>query len=433
MNCGVDQSPLTGTPHELELTELQAIMTSLRLKPAWIIVLLGMLCVVTPFAIDMYLPSFASIAKDFKTTTSAISLSLSSYFIGFALGQIIYGPFLDRFGRKRPLYFGLVIYILASIGCAQSHSIHTFIAFRFIQALGGCVAQVAAIAMVRDFFPVKESAKILSMLFLIIGISPLLAPTVGSALVSALGWRWIFIILGTYAFITFALVASLLPEGHTPDTSISLRLGPIARNFWTIFKHPQFSAYSLAGAFSFGGLFGFVAGSPIIFMDGFHMSTKAFGLTFAVLVMAFIGGSQVNIVLLRRFSSQRIFFHALLLQVFSGLLFLIGTRMHLLSLPALMVLFFFFLLSIGLTCPNAGAIGLAPFSRDLGSASALGGFLQAGIGSLVSTGIGFLGASSVITLMAGSAFVALIILIAGKTRIVEFAETSEGEAVSAMH
>ena len=408
-------------------------MTSFRQKHAWIIFLLGLLSVVTPFAIDMYLPAFSRMAGDFKTTTTVISLSLSSYFIGFALGQILYGPLLDRFGRKRPLYFGLILYILASIGCAQAHSIHALIALRLIQALGGCAAQVAAIAMVRDFFPVKESAKVLSLLFLIIGVSPLLAPTIGSALVSALSWRWIFILLGANAFIILTLTFTLLPEGHTPDASISLMPKPIIQSFWTIFRQPQFITYALAGAFSFAGLFAFVAGSPMIFMEGFHMSPKAFGLTFAVLVMGFIGGNQVNVFLLRRLSSQRIFFHALLFQVFTGLIFFAGTRTHVIGLPAMLVLFFFFLLSIGLTAPNAAALGLAPFSRDTGSASALLGSLQAGIGSLISTGIGVLGASAIVTLMAGTAFAALIILIAGRTRIVELTETSESEAVSVLH
>src|SRR4029077_5825710 len=127
-------------------------MTSLRHKRTWIIFLLGLLSVVNPFAIDMYLPAFSPIAGNFKTTTSVISLSLSSYFIGFAVGQILYGPLLDRFGRKRPLYFGLILYILASIGCAQAHSIDALVALRFVQALGGCAAQVAAI-----FFPVLWS------------------------------------------------------------------------------------------------------------------------------------------------------------------------------------------------------------------------------------------------------------------------------------
>src|SRR6201992_3492874 len=118
-----------------------------RLHNTWILVLLGALCVVTPFAVDMYLPAFSAIAAEYGTTTSEISLSLSTYFVGFALGQILYGPLLDRFGRKRPLYFGLAVYVLASVGCAQAHDIRAFIVFRLIQALGGCAAQVASIAM----------------------------------------------------------------------------------------------------------------------------------------------------------------------------------------------------------------------------------------------------------------------------------------------
>jgi DHA1 family bicyclomycin/chloramphenicol resistance-like MFS transporter len=408
-------------------------MTSLRYKHAWIIFLLGLLSVVTPFAIDMYLPAFSRIAGDFRTTTSAIALSLSSYFIGFALGQIIYGPLLDRFGRKRPLYFGLVLYILASIGCAQAHSIHALIALRFVQAIGGCAAQVAALAMVRDFFHARESAKIFSLLFLIIGVSPLLAPTIGSALVAALGWRWIFFILGAYASVTLALIFLFLPEGHTPDASISLMPKPIVQGFWAILRQPQFITYALAGAFSFAGLFAFVSGSPILFMDGYHLSTKAFGLVFAVLVMGFIGGNQVNVFLLRRFSSQHIFYYALLFQVFTGLVLFAGTRSHFIGLPATLVLFFFALLSIGLTYPNAAAIGLAPFSRDAGSASALLGFLQAGTGSLISTGIGVLGPSSIVTLSSGTALIALLILIAGRKRIIELTVSPEGEAVWAVH
>lgn len=404
-------------------------MTSPHRNHAWIIFLLGLLSVVTPFAIDMYLPAFSRVASDLGTTTSVIALSLSSYFIGFALGQILYGPLLDRFGRKRPLYVGLVLYIVASVGCAMAQSVHALIVLRFVQAIGGCAAQVAALAMVRDFFHAKESARIFSLLFLIIGVSPLLAPTFGSALVSAFGWRWIFIILGGYAFVTLALIFALLPEGHTPDTSISLKPKPIVRIFWFILKQPQFYTYALAGAFSFAGLFAFVSGSPILFMDGYHLSTKAFGLVFAVLVMGFIGGNQVNVFLLKRFSSQQIFFNALLFQVATGTVLFAGTHLHLLGLPGMMVLFFFFLLSIGLTYPNAAALGMAPFSRDAGSASALLGFLQAGTGALISTGIGVLGASAIVTLLSGSALVALVILVAGRTQIGELAEAIEGVPV----
>jgi MFS transporter, DHA1 family, multidrug resistance protein len=404
-------------------------MTSPKRNNTWIMLLLGSLCVVTPFAIDMYLPAFSKIAAEYKTTTSEISFSLSTYFVGFALGQLMYGPLLDRFGRKRPLYVGLVAYVLCSVGCAMAPSLRAFAILRFFEALGGCVAQVGAIAMVRDFFPVKESAKIFSLLFLMIGVSPLLAPTIGSAIVAGLGWRWIFGLLAAIAFVILALTFFLLPEGHEPDHSISLRPAPILNGFWTILKDPQFLTYTLAGAFSFAGLFTFVAGSPLIFMDGFHMDTKAFGIVFAVLVMGFIGGNQVNVFLLRKFTSQQIFFAALLAQVVIGALFFAGMRSHVLGLTATLILFFIFLSCIGLTYPNAAALGLARFSRDAGRASALLGFLQTGTGALISMGIGLLGVQAVIALLSSTALIALLILLVGRTNIVETIENDESETV----
>ncbi|MBT9329414.1 multidrug effflux MFS transporter [Paracidobacterium acidisoli] len=404
-------------------------MTSHKHNHTWIILLLGSLCVVTPFAIDMYLPAFATIAAEFGTTTSAISISLSTYFVGFALGQVIYGPLLDRFGRKRPLYVGLVIYILCSAGCAVSPSLQTFTVLRFLEALGGCVAQVAAIAMVRDFFPVKESAKIFSLLFLMIGVSPLAAPTVGSLIMAGPGWRWIFALLAAIAFVILMVTFFLLPEGHTPDHSVSLRPGPLLAGFQTIFRDRQFLTYTLAGAFSFAGLFAYVAGSPVIFMDGFHMGTKAFGIVFAVLVMGFIGGNQVNIFLLRRFSSRQIFFAALVVQVVTGLLFYAGMRGHLIGLNGTLVLFFIFLSCIGLTYPNGAALGLAPFSRDAGRASALLGFLQTGTGAVISLCIGLMGARAIALLLATTAVAGLAILLAGRAGLQEIVGSEETETV----
>jgi DHA1 family bicyclomycin/chloramphenicol resistance-like MFS transporter len=407
-------------------------MTAIKRNNTWIIFLLGSLCVVTPFAIDMYLPAFSKIAAEFNTSTSTISISLSTYFVGFALGQLIYGPLLDRYGRKRPLYVGLLIYVLCSIGCAAAPNFRTLVALRFLEALGGCVAQVGAIAMVRDFFPVKESAKVFSLLFLMIGVSPLLAPTIGSAIVAGAGWRWIFGLLAAIAFVILTLTFFLLPEGHEPDHSVSLRPEMMLRSFWAIIANSQFLTYALAGAFSFAGLFAFVAGSPIIFMDGFHMNTKAFGIVFAVLVMGFIGGNQVNVLLLRKFKSQQIFFAALLVQVVIGLLFFLGLRSHVIGLNGTLLLFFAFLSCIGLTYPNAAALGLAPFSKDAGRASALLGFIQTGTGALISMIVGILGVHAVISLLSASTLVALAILLVGRAVVGKTIEESEGE-VTVVH
>ena len=353
----------------------------------FLIALLGALSVISPFAIDMYLPGYAQVAADFGVAEAVISLTLSSYFIGLALGQIFYGPLLDRFGRKKPLYAGLGLFILSSIGCAFAPDIKTLIILRFLQAIGGCVAEVAALAMVRDFFPVKENAKILSLMFLFIALSPLLAPSAGGFVMLMASWRFVFLLMAIIVCIILALTIFFLPEGHQPDPGISLKPGPILREYWAILRHPRFATYGLSGAFSFAGLFTYVAGAPIIFMEGFGLNAHAFSAIFALLAMGFIGGSQLNILLLRRFDSEILFFHVLILQVITGFIFMLGSGAGWLDLYGTLALFFVFLGCAGLTYPNATALALAPFSRNAGSASALVGFLQMGIGALISTGI----------------------------------------------
>ncbi|WP_446743307.1 multidrug effflux MFS transporter [Silvibacterium acidisoli] len=396
-----------------------------------ILPLLGALCIISPFAVDMYLAAFSRIAAEFHTTSAEVSLSLSSYFIGFAIGQLIYGPLLDRFGRKRPLYVGMIAFVAGSIGCALVHDLRSLIVLRFFEALGVCVAQVAAVAMVRDFFPVKDSAKILSLLFLMIGSSPLLAPTIGGFLVGGIGWRWIFALLTAMGTIILLATWLLLPEGHTPDYSVSLKPGPMLAGYWSILRSAQFSVYAISGSLSFAALLAFVAGSPLIFMDGFHISARGFGIVFAVLVMGFIGCSQVNVFLLRRFTSQQIFLSALTTQVFAGTIFLLGSTMHLVDLRSTLFLFLVCLSCVGLTYPNAAAIAMAPFTRDAGRASALLGFAQMAIGSATTIGIGVLGVHSVVPFVAASAVSAMVLLLAGRGRIGELVEVEEGETLVA--
>lgn len=381
----------------------------------------------------MYLPAFSLVAKQFHTDTASISLSLSSYFVGFALGQVFYGPLLDRFGRKAPLAAGLVLYVAACFGCIYAPSLKMLVVLRLVQALGGCVAQVSAVAMVRDFFPAHQSARIFSLVFLIIGVSPLLAPTIGSLVMSWLGWTWIFVLLATIAAVILTVVLLFLPEPHAPDHAISLHPGQLVRTYLMVWKQPQFCTYAFAGAFSFSGLFSYVAGSPIIFMDGFHVSAQTFGIIFAVLTGGFIAGNQFNVVLLRYTSSGRIFAGALTIQVLTGLLFFAGTRLQWLSMTPTLILFFVFLSCIGLTYPNAAAIALAPFSRNVGSAAALLGFIQMGIGATTSLGIALFGVGAVIALLAGSALISVAILQIGRRFISESVSAADEETLILTH
>jgi DHA1 family bicyclomycin/chloramphenicol resistance-like MFS transporter len=385
-----------------------------------IILILGALSTVSPFSIDMYLPAFPQIAHDLGTTPAQISLSVSGYFIGLALGQLFYGPMLDRFGRKRPLYAGLGLFTVASFGCIAAPTPGLFIAFRLLQALGGCVAQVGSIAMVRDFFPARESAKILSLLLLVLSVSPLFAPSIGSLIATTVGWPWIFVFLAAFAVLLMAVIRFLLPEAHQGDRAISLLPRAVLEGFHQILVRPQFYTYAIGGAFAFAGLFVYVAGSPIIFIDGFHLGPNAYGLIFAALACAFIGGSQLNIWLSRRYEDHKVFRAAVICQNVIMLILVVGTFNGWYGLAGNIVLLLLYLPFCGIAYPNAAAIALAPFSKNVGSASAVLGFLQMGIGALASTGVGLLNATSslmVFVVMAATAVIGLVILLANHRRV----------------
>jgi DHA1 family bicyclomycin/chloramphenicol resistance-like MFS transporter len=384
-----------------------------------IILILGSLSTLSPFAIDMYLPAFPEIARALHTSAERVSLSVSSYFAGLAVGQLIYGPLLDRFGRKIPLYAGLALFAVASLLCLSARTVPALVAMRFLQALGGCAAQVAAMAMVRDFFPVHETARIISWLILILGVSPLLAPSVGSLVAAQWGWPWVFIILAVVALLNLTVCAVLLPHGHKTDPTVSLRPVPIFRNYAAVLQEPQFIVFASASAFALAGLLAYVAGAPIIFMDVFKVGPRQFGMIFAGLATGFIGSNQVNILLLRRWTSVQIFSSALLFAFPVTVVLLVGTMLGFGLWPTL-VLLFVALASVGLTGPNGAALAISAFSRNIGSASAMLGFLQIGISGVASVAIGIADAHGLLPValvLSATSGIALAIYRIGRQRI----------------
>jgi len=381
------------------------------------IFVLGSLTALGPFSIDMYLPGFEDIAHSLNTSVATVALSLSSYFIGISLGQLLYGPLLDRYGRKRPLYAGLALYIVSTIICMQARDINTLIILRFIQAVGSCAAQVAAMAMVRDLFGPKESAKVFSLLLLVLGASPMIAPTAGGYIVVNFGWRTIFLVLTILGVLIAALSIFLLPESYAADKNFSLHPRPIIKNFISVFREPQFLVFVLVQSLAFAGLLAYVSGSPIVFMNIFHVDKKTYGWIFAFLSVAFIGLSQFNSLLLKKYSSEQIIWVALTGQVLVAVLFLAGNIAGWYGLPQTILFIFLFLGCLGFTNPNAAALSLAPFSKNAGTASALLGALQMGIGALASMGIGAFSSTSatpMIAIMTTTSLAALLILIIGK-------------------
>ncbi len=404
-----------------------------RQKYIQIILILGSLTALGPFSIDMYLPGFSAIAKDLNTTVNNVSLSLSAYFIGISAGQLLYGPLLDRFGRKKPLYIGLLVYILSSLGCALCTDIDAFIFLRFIQAVGSCAATVASMAMVRDLFPVKDSPKVFSLLMLVVGLSPMLAPTIGGYVIAAYGWHTVFVIL-MFMGIGILLAARFgLPHTRPADPTVSLKPKPIINGFIGVLREPQFYTYAFSGAIAFSGLFTYVAGSPILFMDIFKVDEKTYGWIFAFMSLSFISASQLNSLLLRKFKSEQLVFASLITQLIFSAVFLILAINNMLGLYQTIAMLFLYLACLGMSNPNTAGLSLAPFSRNAGSASALLGALQLGLGAMASVAVGIFVKDSMVpmvAIMASGTVLALLVLLIGR-RNIKVLEESDSEVVTA--
>jgi MFS transporter, DHA1 family, multidrug resistance protein len=390
-------------------------------KPGYtvLILVLGSLTALGPFSIDMYLPGFPAIAKDLDTETAKVALSLSSYFIGISAGQLLYGPLMDRFGRKPPLYIGLIVYILASIACAYSRSIDTLIAWRLVQAVGSCAAAVGAVVMVRDLFPVQENSKVFSLLMLVLGTSPMVAPTVGGYVTAAFGWQAVFLILAGMGFIILLAAKFVLPAKYKPDPTYSLKPKPILRNFQIVLSNNQFLTYAFAGAASFAGLFVYVSGSPQVFMEIFHLDGKTYGWIFAGLSVGFIGAAQLSPLFMKKFSSQQIVYTALLCQAIVSVIFLLFSMQGESTLTSTIGYLFIYLCCLGFIAPNTSALALEPFRSNAGSASSLLGVSQMTLGALASTGISLFHATTttpMILVMTIAAVLAVAILLSGKQR-----------------
>lgn len=401
-----------------------------------LIFILGSLTALGPFSIDMYLPGFEGIANDLNTTVAKVSMTLSSYFIGISAGQLLYGPLLDRFGRKKPLFVGILVYILASLGCAFVTNIDTFIGLRFIQAVGSCAAAVASVAMVRDLFPVKDIPKVFSLLMLVVGLSPMLAPTIGGYVTAYYGWHVVFLILMGLGIIILIGAMIELPNTYVPDTSISLKPKPIITNFISILKEPQFYTYAFTGAVAFSGLFTYVAASPILFMTIFKVDPKTYGWIFAFMSLSFISASQLNSLLLRRFKSEQMIFGALITQTTLSIIFLVAALNNWLGLYETIALLFLFLACLGISNPNTAGLTLAPFTRNAGSASALMGAIQLGLGALASFLVGIFVIDSVVpmvVIMCITTITAFVILNIGKRNIRKTIVNSSDEDVTMVH
>jgi DHA1 family bicyclomycin/chloramphenicol resistance-like MFS transporter len=312
-----------------------------------------------------------------------------------------------------------------------SHSTEALIAWRVLQALGGCAAGVASMASVRDLFSVREGAQVFSLLMLILGASPLLAPTIGGILAAEWGWRAVFVTLAAMACLLLWAVSTKLPESRGPDPTASLNVFKIFKGFGAIAVHPQFYTHVFSSAIAFSGLFVYLAGSPIIFMERFGVGPRVYGWIFAIIAGAFIGMSQLNAFLLRKHPIEKLLTIGYTLQVFVGFFFVLGVWQDWYNLPFTVAMFFLFMGNFGFINSNSTALALAPFGANAGSASALTGFAQMSLGALASTVVGFLGVKTtlpVVAMMVGGSYGGFAILLLGRRKIPSATNYSESDA-----
>lgn len=371
--------------------------TSPPRSAALLILILGLLTAFGPLSVDMYLPAFPAIATDLQAQATQVQHSLSIYFIGLTVGQAFYGPLSDRWGRKGPLLFGLGLYLLASLGCAFATQIEMLSLLRLLQALGGCAGLVISRAVARDCFPPREMARVLSLLMLVMGLAPILAPMAGSTLVEALpphlGWRSIFVVLALLSALTTALALLFLPETLPPEERQQpLSWRRIFRTYGQIFRDRRFLGPALSGSLAMASMFAYITASSFVFIDSFHLSPSQYSWLFGLNAVGIIGCSQFNRRLLQNFSGHSVLGPVFFTLLLSGLgLALSGWQLWIfhgfwgVALPLWLLL-----ASMGFVMPNTTAAALADQTGHTGSASSLLGILQYALATLSSLSVGWL-------------------------------------------
>ena len=354
-------------------------------------VVLGALTAMGPLAIDMYLPALPTIARELETSAASVQVSLAVYFIGIALGQAFYGPLSDRWGRKPALYFGLTLFIASSAGCALAGDVRTLIAFRFLQALGGCAPLVVPRAVVRDYFDQRGSVRMLSVLILVMGLAPILAPLVGGQLLVNFGWRSVFWVLAGYGALWLAIVTLALPESLSPARRQRQRLGQVLALYGGLLGDRAYLGYVLSGGLIFSGLLAYIAGSPFVFIDLFDVPPEQYGLYFGSNAVGIITASQINRWLASRFDARTVVGVVLPVAMSAGLVLVADAYTGFGGFAGILIPLFVFIACHGFVMPNTTALAMAPHGGVAGSASALLGTLQFVLGATAGALVGLLG------------------------------------------
>ncbi|REC94520.1 Bcr/CflA family multidrug efflux MFS transporter [Kushneria indalinina] len=335
-----------------------------------------------PFAIDAYLPAIPALALHIDANIHLTELSISIFLLGMALGQLIFGPLSDRIGRKPVLLGGITVFTLSSLLLTQVDTFWALMMLRFLQALGGGACVVNSPAIVRDCFSGREAARVLSTMVMILMLAPLVAPTVGSMLLTLVDWWAIFLFLALYGAALLYLITTYLPETRMPDRQAPRGAGQVIRNYALVLKHREAMGYIAAVSFSFAGMFCFITSSPYVYMEYYGASSQLYPFVFGANIIVMALSNRLNIRLLARYSPQQLLRLGLGIQLGAGVLIVLSVLAGLDTLWWMVVLVMFFVGVNGLISPNAVSSMLDHFPNMSATANAVLGSLQFTAGGL---------------------------------------------------
>jgi DHA1 family bicyclomycin/chloramphenicol resistance-like MFS transporter len=374
---------------------------------------LGGFVALGPLTIDMYLPALPTITRDLETTSAAVQLTLTGTLIGLALGQLVLGPVSDALGRRRPLLAGTALHVLASLLVLVAPNLAVLGALRVLQGVGTAAGAVVALAIVRDLYEGRAAATMLSRLFLVLGAAPVLAPTIGGELLRVTSWRGIFAFLAVYGVVMITVGLRALPETLPPERRQSSGVVGTLRGYRGLFRDRAYVGLVLVAGLTMAGLFSYVAGSAFVYQGEFGLDEQQFGLLFGAGAVWLIGATQLNPVLLRRWSPQRLLVAGTVAGALAGAALLAFAATSTGGLPAVAGSLWAVLFSCGLALPNAPALALSRHGEAAGTAAALLGAIQFGVGAVVSPVVGLLGndATAIGTVIVVALGLAILVLV----------------------